>query len=266
VSQQDQHPTTEQLSAFLDQQLTREEQVSCSSHLQDCKPCQSALDDLRRTVNLLRSLPQLEVPRSFALPADFNLTSYPNSDYHNDQMDHMIETQRDVKGDQQVERSTTKFSRKSPTPLRQTLRIVSALAAVIGLFLIISGFITTPQVSVSMSAAPALDSAKLPTSGQSQQASQAAAHGTNNSDSLGPISTPTVQTANTPEPQPTPTRKSPVGTNTTATGPTPSFLDFNQPRVRLLIGILLTILGSIGFALFMQRQKQRTIPAKKHSA
>jgi hypothetical protein len=266
VSQQDQHLTTELLSAFLDQQLTREEQASCSTHLQDCKPCQSVLDELRQTANLLRSLPQLEVPRSFTLPADFNITFYPKPDYYNDQMGHTVETQTDGKKEQQVEQSTTILPRKLPVPLRRTLRTISALAAVVGLFFVLSGLITTPQAGVHTSAMPTFDSAKSSASAQSQQPPQTAAHGTNDNNVLGPTSTPAVQTVNTPEPQPISTQKSPAGTNSTVTWPILFFPDFNQPEVRLLIGILLAILGSIGFILLAQRQKQRTHPVKKPSA
>jgi hypothetical protein len=200
------------------------------------------------------------------LPADFNITFYPNPDYHSDQMDHTIETQTEGKKEQQVEQLTAASRRKLPTPLRRTLRTVSALAAVIGLFFVLYGFIATPQTGVHTSSAPAFDSAKSSTGTQYQQSPEAAAHSTNEDTTLGPVSTSAVHATNTPEPQPTPTQKSSVGTNSTARGPTPLSLDFNQPEVRVLVGILLAILGSIGFILFARRQKQRTRPVKKHSA
>lgn len=273
MPQQDQHLTTEQLSAFLDQQLTRAEQASCNIHLQDCKPCQSVLDDLRQTVHLLRSLPQLEVPRSFALPADFNIPFYANSNYHNSQMDYVVDTRINGKKEQQVKQATTTSPRKLPIRLRQTLRMVSALAAVIGLFFVISGFITTPQATVSTAAMPTLGSAKPSIGAPSQQPAPADASGKSNSDTLAPISRSTTQAVktpvNTPEPQPTATQTAPVETNSTVSTtrwPILLFLDFNQPGVRLLTGILLAILGSMGFILFAQRQKQRTRPIHKSSA
>ena len=235
MSQQDQHLTTEQLSAFLDQQLTPEEQASCSAHLQDCKPCQSVLGDLQQTVNLLRSLPQLEVPRSFALPADFNITSYPNLDTHNSQMDHEIETQANGKKQRPVEQSTAIIKSspsRLPTALRRTLRVVSALAAVIGLFFVLSGLIATLQPRVTSMSTTATFSPQPPLA-SSPKASN---------DSSTPVNRAENQHQN-----------SYAETKPTATGPILPFLDFNQPGVRLSLGILLAIVGSIGFRLFAQR-------------
>src|SRR5438270_13480242 len=62
------HLTTEQLSAFLDKQLTLQEQAFFDAHLQVCSQCQQALAELRRTVVLLRAMPRIDVPRSFTLP------------------------------------------------------------------------------------------------------------------------------------------------------------------------------------------------------
>ncbi|GAC1624569.1 MAG: hypothetical protein NVS4B7_15260 [Ktedonobacteraceae bacterium] len=64
------HLTTEQLSAFLDQQLSPQEQVICKLHLQTCEHCQSTLATLQQTVALLKALPAPSLPRSFVLPAD----------------------------------------------------------------------------------------------------------------------------------------------------------------------------------------------------
>lgn len=226
MSQQDQHPTTEQLSTWLDQQLTPEEQAYCGAHLQACEWCQDTLDDLEQTVNLLRSLPQLEVPRSFALPADFKLTS-------------------EVNQQQQTGQSTTTFRRRLPTPLRRTLRAVSALAAVIGLFFALSSFIATSQPTANQSTRPTLSSSNSSPGSQFQQSPRAANH---NND-VG--STPSNAGGN-------PQQNPPTQTNW--------WLDFNQPRIRLSIGIPLAILGGTGFTLFAQRRKQRTRPIKKLSS
>ena len=66
---QQEHLTTEQLSAFLDKQLTPQEQAFFDAHMQSCSRCQNALGELRRTVVLLHALPQPSLPRSFTLPA-----------------------------------------------------------------------------------------------------------------------------------------------------------------------------------------------------
>jgi hypothetical protein len=236
VSQQDQHLTTELLSTLLDQQLTPEEQAYCSAHLGECEQCQDVLDNLQQTANLLQSLPQLEVPRSFALPADFKIT----------------QSTSDGNRQQQVDQPTATSLRRLPTLLRRTLRTVSALAAVIGLFLALSGFVAILESSVSMSAVPAtFDSAKSSSGSQSQQAPQATSHITkgNESNTDGPTAHDKVENKQ----------------QTPSTEPHAS-LDFNRPESRLSIGIPLTILGGTGFILFAQRQKHRTRPVKKHSS
>jgi anti-sigma factor RsiW len=59
----------EDLSAFLDGQLTRRERARVERHLQQCATCRADLEALRGTVVLLRTMPQLRPPRSFLLPA-----------------------------------------------------------------------------------------------------------------------------------------------------------------------------------------------------
>ncbi|TMD29929.1 MAG: hypothetical protein E6J04_13720, partial [Chloroflexi bacterium] len=46
----DRHLTTEQLSAFLDAQLSPAEQVEYNAHIESCQRCQGALASLRQTV------------------------------------------------------------------------------------------------------------------------------------------------------------------------------------------------------------------------
>jgi hypothetical protein len=236
VPQRDQHPTTEQLSTWLDQQLTSEEQASCSNHLEDCEQCQYVLDNLQQTVNLLRSLPQLEVPRSFALPANFQITSDRNKQ-------------------QRVKQSTATSPYRLPTPLRRTLRAVSALAAVIGLFFALSSFVAplhSELPHMSSVSAPA----NLPPSAQPQQVPQLTAGNNDNGSSNAPNKADNSQHA--------------AESNSTArksnSRATESILPFNlnQPGERLYIGIPLAILGSIGFVLFAQRQKHRTRPVKRN--
>jgi hypothetical protein len=244
VSQQDQHLTTEQLSTLLDQQLTPEEQAYCSAHLAECEQCQDMLDNLQQMVNLLQSLPQLEVPRSFALPADFKITQITS----------------DGNRQQQADQSIATPPRRLPTPLRRTLSTVSALVAVIGLFFALSGFVAIFQPSASMSAVPMANSTNSSAGSQIQQAPQTKSQITKGNDNnTADFSTPTVQATNKPQPQSLSTPSSPTGTNSTATWSILSFLDFNQSGVRLSIGILLIILGGMGFILFAQRLKQRNL-------
>ncbi len=240
MSQLDQHLTTEQLSTWLDQQLTPEEQAYYRAHLGDCERCQDVLDDLRQTVNLLRSLPQLEVPRSFALPADFTITANGNNK-------------------KQIEQLTA--PRRLPTPLRRTLRTLSALAAVIGIFFALSGFVATLSEfhpsATSTSSASVPYAVQAPATPQSQRGAQAASSLTkdNDHDKYG-----STTTANGERDK----QNSPARTTSTATWPRLPLLDFNLPGVRLSFGVLLTILGSMGFTLFAQRLKRGARSVKRN--
>ncbi len=60
-------PCQRLLSAYVDGQVTEPERRTVEEHLSGCGPCTSDLEELRATVALLRALPELPVPRSFAL-------------------------------------------------------------------------------------------------------------------------------------------------------------------------------------------------------
>ena len=59
----------ELLSAYLDGRVTGDEQAAVDRHLATCADCRRDLDELRWTVGLLREMPAVPVPRSFAIPA-----------------------------------------------------------------------------------------------------------------------------------------------------------------------------------------------------
>lgn len=56
-----------QLSAYIDGRLSEGERRALEGHLEACPSCQRDLQELRATVEALRSLPLAEAPRSFAL-------------------------------------------------------------------------------------------------------------------------------------------------------------------------------------------------------
>jgi negative regulator of sigma E activity len=58
----------EQLSAFLDGELSEGERIALERHLQGCAACQHALAELRQVRALLRALPVPALPRAFTLP------------------------------------------------------------------------------------------------------------------------------------------------------------------------------------------------------
>ena len=61
------HIGIEQLSAYLDNQVTAAERTRTETHLRDCATCQAELHSLRQTVTLLRALPRVRAPRAFTL-------------------------------------------------------------------------------------------------------------------------------------------------------------------------------------------------------
>jgi len=129
----DQHLATEQLSAFLDQHLSPEEQAAYKTHLQDCQQCQDALATLRQTVALLKALPQPELPRSFALPLGVSYLQERSEEG---------QEQREV-GRTGRSRTTSTDNQSVPRPLwlyylQRTTRVASTIAAVIGLAFLLS--------------------------------------------------------------------------------------------------------------------------------
>lgn len=144
----DQHLATEQLSAFLDQHLSSEEQAAYKAHLQDCQQCQDALASLRQMVSLLKALPQPELPRSFALPLGVSYLQ-----------------ERSEEGQEQREagrtgrsRPASTSNRSEPRPLwlyylQRTTRVVSTIAAVIGLVFLLSTVLPSIHGGASSTAA-----------------------------------------------------------------------------------------------------------------
>jgi len=240
VAQQDEHLTTEQLSAFLDKQLSPPEQAVFDAHLASCQQCQSRLADLRLTVALVRALPQEEVPRSFVLPSRLAPVA---------------------------ERPTPRPATVTPVPqqrgarvyvLQRTVRVVSTLAAVLALIFILSGIVPAIHFGgggASTASAPASTSLSRGTSAASNGAttpatkfgSAQAADGTKT-----PLPTPKLTPA-APEHS-----KTDTGTLSTVQPPTlPPFLDLSRPEGRLALGALLLVLGIIG--LLVTRRRRGTV-------
>ncbi len=234
---QQEHPTTEQLSAFLDKQLTSQERAFFDAHLQSCPRCQGVLGELHRTVALLHAMPQPQLPRSFTLPAAISHT--------------------------QVARPARRGQRYT---LQGSVRAISALAAAIAVIIILSGL--GPLTGVHFMSNGTISSSSAPVAGSS--------NGTGHSPATRPNATVSSQTRDgTPDVAGTPILGShQTGTPATATptsaataksagtlkgGPTnsptlPSFLDVSQAAGRLTLGALLLLLSIAGIVATRRRR------------
>jgi anti-sigma factor RsiW len=241
----DEHLTTEQLSAFVDRQLSSEEQAVFDAHMSTCRQCQHNLADLRLTVALLRAMPEEQVPRSFVLPAA--LAPVPV---------------RTIGQDTTVTPTARKQHARFNT-LRRSVRVVSALAAVLALLIIVSGLLPPLHYGANESATTA---APVSSSGSANT-------------THAPVSTPNVQkptdvqsNARTVTVTPSPVASQtpgPTGTATTKAstvapndqGPTvlPVF-DFSQPLVRLSLGVLLLALSIIVLVVTRRRRSSANQP------
>jgi len=238
VTQQE-HLTTGQLSAFLDKQLSPQEQAFFDAHLQSCQHCQFELAELRRTVVLLHAMPQPQLPRSFTLPTTVQPAQIRAALPHT-----APARQRHV--------------------LRSTVRAVSSIAAVIGLIFILSGLLANVHLgvgggAVTTSSSPVFNSSNGNTTGSSQ-VPQA------NVNTPGAIETPLIHNPQTstptasklsPTPKATPTARATVKNGGAVEPPVlPPALDLGQPAGRLSLGALLLLLSIIGLVLTRRRYRR----------
>lgn len=264
------HLTTEQLSAFLDQQLSAQEQSLCQTHLTVCDSCQQQLAELQQTVLLVRALPQVPLPRSFVLPIE--------STIHNTA----------VAGQEASPPSTARLAHQRivilPRYVHTTMRVTSALVAVLGLFFIFSGLLTivSPNTITSQKPNSFLVSQKIhvpyssPTTKQAQPFAGSAASSANApqpqqsvgasapSSNVSPPqalvegATP-VSNAFQPEPQAAPAANAQTSGSLPSTPqqqPTISFFDLGTPEGHLSLGLLLLIAGIVSIIVFTRLGKQ----------
>ena len=278
MAQENHHLTTEQFSAHLDGQLSDLEQNQLNSHLKTCALCQQELTDLRRTVALLHALPHPALPRSFVLPLDIQ----QSADDHREDEDVVEEADHApiALATARARRSETNAGmpsrRRWPAYVRTALRTVSAIAAVIGFVLFLSGVFTTlPHGSAGMSASTT-SQARIPEvqSDTTQSAKMATSNSTNSAGAVPQISpssratiipqTPTAGTratatsgraSSTPiaasKPKPTYSAEP-----TSSQVPTILFFDLSSGPGRLGFGFLLLLLGVMGYVVFKRRREQ----------
>ncbi len=233
MAQQDEHLTTEQLSAFLDKQLSPPEQAVFDAHLASCQQCQSRLADLRLTVALVHALPEEEVPHSFVLPS--RLTPVAERPVHRPATVTPVPQQRGAR----------------IYILQRTVRAVSALAAVLALIFILSGILPSIHLGgggAASTAAPAAGPINQSATSHNA-ATPSTAFGSAHDEGKTPLPTR--------EPTPAATAHSKTGSGTlpTVQPPTlPPFLDLSQPEGRLALGALLLVLGIIGLVVTRRRR------------
>ena len=68
-SSKDGHFSHEMISSYLDGALRAKEMEGIDLHLASCDACRQQADDLRAVVEVLRAMPTVPAPRSFAIPA-----------------------------------------------------------------------------------------------------------------------------------------------------------------------------------------------------
>lgn len=258
----DNHLTTEELSALLDEQLSEQEQAECDAHLKTCQQCRLALAELRQTVSLLRALPQPELPRSFVLPTN---VSYIQE--HRERDDN-IGTPTSVAAIQTPGEQERRRQRARTVTLRRSTRILSLIAAVIGLFILVPGvFAILPRFTNNAStastsggsstvSAPRSNTSNTthnPTTGTthatpSATAQKTSAPGIAGIGTVGPRATPTAA--------PTPTSTKNTNTQPALALPLPNL---STPLGQQEVGFTLLVLGIIGLLLTRRRRNEKVM-------
>lgn len=243
------HLTTEQLSAYIDKQLSAQEQAAYAAHLQSCAQCRQTLVGLQQTVALLRALPQPSLPRSFTLPAGASYLQERPS----------LQTPSTAPAPRPATRQTA-WQRY----MRGSLRAVSTIAAVLGLVFLLSGLvITLPRGGAGSATSTTSNSAgTAPHYAQDTTAANATATS---------VAGQAQADGKTPAPpkKPTPTITEPVRTPAVVAQATPAPEQPRpaQPLASLFTplglqvgGFILFALGIVGILLTRRRQRDRATP------
>jgi len=238
---QNEHLTTEQISASFDKQLSPQEQAVFDAHISSCQQCQNKLSDLKLTTALLHSLPVEEVPHSFVLPD--NVSILPDRTMRQDTPVTALPQRRHQQG----------------SALRRSVRIVSTLAAVLALCFIISGMLpllfngagnSASSTASSSTMAPVNHGAATPGVNQPNNAFPAAG-------SAATTSPTEIAHSLTPNGTATAPSSANHSTNQGQSPAVPPIIDFSQPLVRLEVGILVLAVSVI--VLIVSRRRRVAI-------
>lgn len=253
AQEQNQHLTTEQLSALLDTQLPAQEQARAEAHLRTCQQCQAMLNDLRHTVALLHALPPPVLPRSFVLspemlraatPAEEPATAIP--------ITIQLEERRRRRQHGQGTSARRQRGQLSRHILPRTLRAMSTLVAVLGLLFVLSAipFHLGGAGSASNGSSYAPNSSTTSGSASSTQKSQNTVT-TNQTPGAGKNALPSTTTTPTPEPQATatPSQTDTHHLSTTSDTAVAQWFSLFSPGGRAIDGLLLLVLAGLGLLL-----------------
>jgi len=235
VAQQNEHLTTEQLSAFLDKQLSPAERAVFDAHLASCQQCPKQAG--RFTADscpgaciatgggppLFRSTQQVSTCCRTPYPRPATITPVP-------------------------QRRGARVS-----VLQRTVRAVSTLAAVLALIFILSGILPP----IHFGGGEATSSAGSVPAATNQRAASNSAPTPATTFGSAQAADGTKTPVQTPKSTPAATARSSIhsGTSPAVQPPTlPPFLDLSRPEGRLALGALLLVLGIIGLVVTRRRR------------
>jgi hypothetical protein len=235
VAKQDRHLTTARLSAYIDGQLSAEEQAQSEEHLRTCELCQQQLAELRQIVSLLYALPQPQLPRSFTLPV-----AEPALAARVAPVPRLL-----------APVTSLRQKRGIPAPLGGAIRVISTLAAVIGIVFLLSGLFGTVIVLPSGGVRGSANSGSGGVTSASTPQKSMIPH------FVTPRSTNISGQDVTPTPTNAPSVTSPGTTHNLPHQPNQpqlTILDIlGSPWGRAIIGGVLVVLGIIGFVVVGRR-------------
>ncbi len=236
------HLTTEQLSAFLDQQLSAQEQATCQTHMDDCELCQQQRAALAQTILLVRALPRAPLPRSFVLPIETPATSTIQSKAIAKKEQPMLITTRQTRNRLVILSSY----------MRTPMRLASTLVAIIGMFFILSGSLsiispmnghTTQIASVSLNNKVEVPPVAPPAALTNKAAVPPAA--LTNNVAIPPAAIKPVKKIKTHQPG----SSLRVPQQPSRIFPSIPFLDLSRPEGRLGVGLLLFMVGIVSLKM-----------------
>ncbi len=222
----------EQLSALLDNELDEQERADLEAHLGACAECRAELESLRRVRALVRALPQPSLPRSFALPVEAPAAQEASQQAAPAAHPTPVSARSAARMPQR--RITNR--RRRPA---QVLQWLSAIAALLGIILLLSSAFST--FSLRGASNTATTSAQAPGSAGQQG-------------NVSPSSPTRTSSAQPGLDTPAPTTESPAGTPGTNGGqgqvPGPASASPASLLVSIPgLGALLLILSACGFAI-----------------